>query len=141
MQNKHKWIIWGILSLLVLTVGGLFYSQTHFIDTLNPQTKAKNMKNGVLIIRQNGCTDCEHVEHDVAKDIFANHVKGLMTQPRVETVVVNARGHAGQYFIHKYQLERTPTFIVLKGGKVVNRYVGTDLDKIHSLLTDVHYSK
>lgn len=125
LKAKAKIGLTVFLTCLIIVIGcGGYHLKNTIIQNNRAPITLSNKENTVVFFYKDTCSDCRKIFNDVMfkKDFEHVNVK-----------LVNLNNEKNKNYILKYNLHYVPTFITLRNGKEINRYTGTNMNKINTV--------
>ncbi|MHA6973601.1 thioredoxin family protein [Levilactobacillus brevis] len=100
--------------------------------TIQRTLSRKNSRRIVLLFYRPGCRYCQQIKRQVNR----NEAQVNSSRQKKPSVFLKIRttNPANIRVLDRYQVESTPTFMVIKNGQVLNQYSGTNPTKIDQLM-------
>ncbi|KID43103.1 hypothetical protein LbDm2_2012 [Levilactobacillus brevis] len=100
--------------------------------TIQRTLSRKTSRRIVLLFYRPGCRYCQQIKRQVNR----NEAQVNSSRQKETNVFLKVRttNPANTRVLDRYQVESTPTFMVIKNGQVLTQYSGTNLAKIDQLM-------
>ncbi|WAD03055.1 thioredoxin family protein (plasmid) [Levilactobacillus brevis] len=100
--------------------------------TIQRTLSRKTSRRIVLLFYRPGCRYCQQIKRQVNRN--EAQVKSSRQKETGVFLKVRTTNPANTRVLDRYQVESTPTFMVIKKGQVLNQYSGTNPTKIDQLM-------
>ena len=100
--------------------------------TIQRTLSRKTSRRIVLLFYRPGCRYCQQIKRQVNRN--EAQVKSSRQKETGVFLKVRTTNPANIRVLDRYQVESTPTFMVIKNGQVLNQYSGTNPAKIDQLM-------
>ena len=100
--------------------------------TIQRTLSRKTSRRIVLLFYRPGCRYCQQIKRQVHRN--EAQVKSSRQKETGVFLKVRTTNPANTRVLDRYQVESTPTFMVIKNGQVLKQYSGTNLAKIDQLM-------
>lgn len=100
--------------------------------TIQRTLSRKTSRRIVLLFYRPGCRYCQQIKRQVNRN--EAQVKSSRQKETGVFLKVRTTNPANIRVLDRYQVESTPTFMVIKNGQVLTQYSGTNLAKIDQLM-------
>ena len=100
--------------------------------TIQRTLSRKTSRRIVLLFYRPGCRYCQQIKRQVNRN--EAQVKSSRQKETGAFFKVRTTNPANIRVLDRYQVESTPTFMVIKNGQVLNQYSGTNPAKIDQLM-------
>ncbi|MCE6034011.1 thioredoxin family protein [Levilactobacillus brevis] len=100
--------------------------------TLQRTLSRKTSRRIVLLFYRPGCRYCQQIKRQVNRN--EAQVKSSRQKETGVFLKVRTTNPANTRVLDRYQVESTPTFMVIKNGQVLKQYSGTNPAKIDQLM-------
>lgn len=126
-KSRRTKIIAIILAMIFLFIVGTISFNQHVSNEMNQKNvvKIKTNDESTILFYRDDCKSCRSIfSYTVMKrDLFRNDIQ-----------MINTNQPKNRHYISEYKLTEVPTFIHLKYGKIVERYSGTNIEKIDQVM-------
>lgn len=100
--------------------------------TIQRTLSRKTSRRIVLLFYRPGCRYCQQIKRQVNRN--EDQVKSSRQKETGVFLKVRTTNPANTRVLDRYQVESTPTFMVIKNGQVLKQYSGTNPAKIDQLM-------
>lgn len=100
--------------------------------TIQRTLSRKTSRRIVLLFYRPGCRYCQQIKRQVNRN--EDQVKSSRQKETGAFLKVRTTNPANTRVLDRYQVESTPTFMVIKNGQVLKQYSGTNPAKIDQLM-------
>ncbi len=104
------------------------YTTPTTLQELEQYTSSNNNKLIVFDFKATWCGPCKDIKP------FVDYL--IENYPNVEFHEVDIEDETREDIINAFEIKKVPTFLYYKNGKVCNRLIGTNKEKIEELIND-----